>query len=158
VYICRVVAAGSNNAFAINGFGGMSNPEIVSFFIAFVIFNFYVVLMAASLAAFFFTAKPRHGRVRTAAIWHFVAAVWVMLAFISTVWGAPAEKSFTDVTGHSLSLNQPANITLFGTGIGRAGMLFVGFFFAMIAMLCMLTGFALGARQRRELREQALAY
>jgi hypothetical protein len=158
VYISSVIAAGSNNAFAINGFGGLTNPEIVSFFITFVIFNFYVVLMAASLAAFFVTAKSRHGRIRTAAVWHFVAAIWVMLAFISTVWGAPAEKAFTDVTGHNLSLNQAANITLGGLSLGRAGMLFVGFFFALIAILCMLIGLVRGAQQRRQIREQAFAY
>jgi hypothetical protein len=154
-----VIAAGSNNAFAINGFGGLTTAEIVSFFMVFIIFNAYVVLMAAALASFYFSARPRYGRVRTAAIWHFVAALWVMLAFISTVWGAPAEKSFVDSTAKALSLSQPSNFgwVLFGYPMGRAGMLFVGMIFAGVAVLCMLIGFVQGAQQRRELREQAFA-
>lgn len=152
-----MVAAGSNNAFAINGFTGLTNPQIVSFFFVFVLFNFYVVLMAAALASFYVTSKPRHGRVRTAAIWHFAAACVLILSFITTVWGAPAEKSFVDAAGTSLSLEQPANITVLGLGLGRAGMLFVGVFFAVVAINLMLIGFVQGARQKRELREQAFA-
>jgi len=152
-----VIAAGSNNAFAINGFGGMTNAEIVSFFFMFLIFNFYAMLMTAALVSFYVTSKPRHGRVRRAAVWHFVAALWVMLAFISTVWGAPAEKAFVDPAGKNLTLDQPANITIFGLQLGRSGMLFVGFIFAVIAIMCMFVGFAQGARQRRRIREEAFA-
>ena len=152
-----MIAAGSNNAFAINGFTGLSNPQIVSFFFVFLIFNGYVVLMTMSLAAFYVTSKPRHGQVRTAAIWHFAASCLVMLAFISTVWGAPAEKSFVNTPGDTLTLIQPANISVFGLGLGRADMLFVGMFLAGLAFLCMLIGFLRGARQKREIREAAYA-
>jgi len=139
-----VVAAGSNNAFAINGFGGLTTAQIVSFFIMFIIFNFYVVITAAALAAFYFTSKPRHGRVRRAAIWHFVALLWVGLAFISTVWAAPAEKSFVGNSGD--------------LGIGdRAHSAFIGFGFAAVAIACILIGLVQGARERRVIREEAYA-
>lgn len=154
-----MIAAGTNNAFAINGFTGLSNPQIVSFFFVFVIFNGYVVLEAAALAAFYVTAKPRHGRVRTAAIWHFVAACWVMLAFISTVWGAPAENAFVNSSHDALSLDQPSNFgwVLFGYPMGRAGMLFLGMLFAGAGVVSMMVGFVQGARQKRELRDEAYA-
>jgi hypothetical protein len=141
-----LAAAGDNNAFAINGFTGLHNPNIVSFFIVFVLFNGYVVLMAASLAAFYVTSKPRHGRVRTAAIWHFAASILFMLAFISTVWGAPAEKSFIGTSPTSLGVGQRAILLFVGMGA-----------FAGPGVLCMLIGFVQGGRQKREFREQALA-
>ena len=144
-----MIAAGSNNnAFAINGFAGLSNTQIFSFFFMFLLFNGYVVLEAISLAAFYVTAKPRHGRVRTAAIWHFAASVFFMLAFVSTVWGAPAEKSFIGNTTPPLQL-----------GIGqRAVALFIGIgLFAAPGVLCLMIGFLKGAQQKRELREQAYA-
>jgi len=140
-----MVAAAGNNAFAWNGFGGFSITEIFSFFMIFIIFNFYVTLMAAALAAFYVTAKPRHGRVRTAAVWHFIAAIWVMLAFITTVWAAPAEKSFLQDTGTAVGIGQ------------HAVKAFIGLGFAAVAIACMMIGFAQGARQKREIREQALA-
>lgn len=151
-----MIAAGSNNAFAINGFTGLTNPQIVSFFFVFLIFNFYVVLEAVALASFFVTGKPRHGRVRSAALWHFAAACVLILSFITTVWGAPAEKAFVSADGSSLSLSQAANITVFGYGVGRAAFMFIGFFFALVAINLMLMGFIQGARQKRELRERGL--
>lgn len=139
-----MIAAGSNNAFAINGFGGLTTTEIFSFFMVFIIFNFYAMLMAASLAAFYVTSKPRHGRVRRAAVWHFIATLWLMLAFVSTVWAAPAEKTFIS-SGTSL-------------GIGAAALrAFIGFGFAGIAILCMLIGLVQGAKERRVMREEAYA-
>jgi hypothetical protein len=110
----------------------------------FILFNGYVVLEAAALAAFYVTAKPRHGRVRTAAIWHFYAACLLMVSFISTVWGAPAEKTFLGDATH--------------LGIGqRAIMIFVGMAIAGVALLCMLIGFVAGGRQKRALREEVYA-
>ena len=140
-----MVAAATNNAFAINGFTGLTNTQIFSFLFMFILFNGYVVLMAGALASFYVTAKPRYGRVRTAAIWHFIAALWIMLAFISTVWGAPAEKSFIQ-----------DGTTNLGVG-SRTVSLFIGVGFAAVGVLCMLIGFVQGARQKRELREAALA-
>jgi hypothetical protein len=143
-----MIAAGSNNAFAINGFNGLSNTQIFSFLFVFILFNGYVVLEAASLLAFYFTSKPRHGRVRTAAIWHFAASLLFILAFISTVWGAPAEKSFIGTAVQPYEL-----------GVGsRAIALFIGMaIFAAPGVTCMLIGFVVGARQKRELREEAYA-
>lgn len=151
-----MIAAQTNNAFAINGFTGLSNPQIFSFLFVFLIFNFYVVLMAAALASFYVTSKPRHGRIRSAAIWHFAAACVLMLSFITTVWGAPAEKAFVNADGSRLSFSQGANITVFGYGVGRVTFMFIGLFFALVAINLMMIGFALGARQKRELRERAL--
>lgn len=151
-----MVAAGSNNAFAINGFTGLTNPQIVSFFFVFLIFNFYVVLTAVALASFYVTSKPRHGHVRSAALWHFAATCVLMLSFITTVWGAPAEKAFVNASGSALSLSQSANITVAGLGIGRVGMMFLGLVLAVVAMNLMLIGFVQGVRQKRELRDRAL--
>ncbi len=143
-----MVAAGSNNAFAINGFTGLSNTQIFSFFFMFLLFNGYVVLEAASLAAFYVTSKPRHGRVRTAAVWHFIAAMFFMLAFVSTVWGAPAEKSFigTSAPPYELGISIRAVALFIGVGL-----------FALPGVLCMLIGFVVGARQKRQIREEAYA-
>ena len=70
----------------------------------------------------------------------------MLLAFIGTVWGAPAEKTFLGGTG------------LATLGIGqRAINEFISMGFAFIAVLCMATGFALASRQNRALREEALA-
>jgi hypothetical protein len=134
-----------SNAFSINLFNGMTPAQIVSVILVFVIFNFYVVLITAALVTFYLTARPRHGRVRTAAIWHFVATLLILVAFISTVWGAPAEKTFIGSDTHSLGIAQ------------RAVMIFVGFAFAAAGIFFMLIGFAQGARQKRELREEAYA-
>jgi hypothetical protein len=68
-----------------------------------------------------------------------------MLAFISTVWGAPAEKGFLQNTGTNLGIGQ------------RATMLFLGLGFAFIGIVCMMIGFTRGARQKREIREGMLA-
>jgi hypothetical protein len=103
------------------------------------------VLMAASLAAFYVTSKPRHGRVRRAAVWHFIASLWVTLAFITTVWAAPAEKSFIANSGGGLGLGD------------RAHSAFIGFGFAAIAIFCILVGLVQGARERRIIREEAYA-
>src|SRR5438874_9704031 len=89
-----LVAADSPFPFSISGFTGLTTAQIISFLLMFVLFNFYVVLEAASLVAFYVTAKPRHGTVRTAAVWHFAATLLLLVSFISTVWCAPAEKTF----------------------------------------------------------------
>ena len=152
-----MMVAASNNAFAINGFTGLTTAQIFSFFMVFILFNGYVVLEAASLAAFYVASKPRHGQVRSAAVWHFWAACLVLVSFVTTVWGAPAEKSFVDISGKSVGLNQVANINLFGFGFGRADMIFVGMAVAGVAVVCMGIGFLKGGRQKREIREALYA-
>ncbi len=83
-------------------FAGLTNHEIISTLLGFLLFNGYVVLFAIALASFWVSSRPRRGRARTAAIWHFVASLWVMLAFVSTVWAAPVEKSFIDANQQPL--------------------------------------------------------
>jgi hypothetical protein len=144
--LANLIAVNNPFPFSISGFTGLTTAQIISFFIAFVIFNVYVVLLVVALVGFYFTSKPRHGKIRTAAIWHFYATCWMLLAFIGTVWGAPAEKTFLGGTG-------------LGTlGIGqRAINEFISMGFALVAVLCMATGFAMASRQNRALREEALA-
>ena len=133
--------------FSISGFTGLTTAQIISFFIVFVIFNAYVVLMVIALVAFYFTSKPRHGVVRTAAIWHFVAVLWMLMAFIGTVWAGARRED--------LHLCQLRLATL---GIGqRAINEFISMGFAFIAVVCMAIGFARGSVQNRAIREEVLA-
>jgi hypothetical protein len=135
--------ADSNSAFAINGFAGLHTAEQLSFWFVFILFNGYVVLEVIALAAFYFAARPRHGRPNPAAIWYFIASLWVVMAFISTVWAAPAEKAFVNVTGTSLAVGD------------RTIKVFIGLGFAAVAVTCMLIG-ALETVRRRRAAEQVL--
>ena len=76
-----------------------------------------------------------------------------------------AESGLTNLAGpnfvlnrsDALTLQQNPNITVFGLGLGRADMLFVGVVFAGAASICNLAGWVQGARQRRLIREEAYA-
>ena len=125
-----------------NLFGGMTKAQIVSAILAVAVFGLFVLLEAAALTAFYITSRPRRGRVRTAALWHAVAAIWFLLSIISTVWAAPAEKSFLTTAGN------------FGVG-DRMVKLFVGAAFAAVGIACMLSGGLVGARQARGLERDA---
>jgi hypothetical protein len=141
-----LIAVNNPFPFSISGFTGLTTAQIISFFLVFVIFNAYVVLIVIAMVALYFTSKPRHGVVRTAAIWHFVAVLLMLLAFIGTVWGAPAEKTFLGGTG------------LATLGIGqRAINEFISMGFAFIAVVCMAVGFARASSQNRAIREEVLA-
>src|SRR4029077_16290138 len=136
--LASLVAVNNPFPFSISGFTGLTTAQIISFFIVFVLFNFYVVLFVGPLVGFYFPAKPRHGKTRTAAIWHFYAILWMLAAFVATVWGAPAEKTFLGGTG------------LATLGIGqRAINEFISLGFAVIAMMCMVVGFLQASRQNR---------
>jgi hypothetical protein len=141
-----LIAVNNPFPFSISGFTGLTTAQIISFLIVFVIFNAYVVLTVIAMVGFYFTSKPRHGVVRTAAIWHFFAVVWMLAAFVGTVWGAPAEKTFLGGTG-------------LGTlGIGqRAINEFISMGFAFIAVVFMAVGFARASSQNRAIREEVLA-
>ena len=141
-----LIAVNNPFPFSISGFTGLTTAQIISFFIDFVIFNAYVVLIVIAMVGFYFTSKPRHGVVRTAAIWHVIAVLWMLAAFVGTVWGAPAEKTFLGGTG-------------LGTlGIGqRAINEFISMGFAFIAVVCMAVGFARASSQNRAIREEVLA-
>jgi NADH:ubiquinone oxidoreductase subunit 6 (subunit J) len=129
-----------------NLFQGMTNHEVVSSILGFALFNGYVVLLVISLAAFWVGSRPRRGRVRTAALWHLGAALWLMLAFVSTVWAAPVEKSF-------INADAPGEPFLAGE---RFGKVVIGLAFAAAGVLCMIVGAIRGGRQKRAEAQNAL--
>ena len=129
--------ASSGSAFAINGFAGLTGAQILSFWLSFILFNMYVVLEVGALATFYFAARPRSGRPNPAAIWYFIASLLVVISFISTVWGAPAEKTFLDDSGTYLAV---------GT---KAVKVFIGLGFAAVAVACMMMGAVDTARRKR---------
>jgi hypothetical protein len=130
----------------VNLFAGMSQHEIVSSILGFVLFNGYVVLLAVCLAAFWVSSRPRRGRVRSASLWHMGAALWIMLAFVSTVWAAPVEKSFVnpEVAGEPYFSGDRFAKVLIGLG------------FAAVGVLCMVTGAIQIGRQKREAARKAV--
>lgn len=130
-----------------NLFAGQTDHEIVSSILGFALFNGYVALLAISLAAFWATSRPRRGRVRVAALWHFAASLWMMLAFISTVWAAPVEKSFVDAD------QQPLEPFFQGA---RFQKVIIGLVFAAVAVLCMIVGAVQAGRHKRAAAQQAL--
>jgi len=136
--------ADSGSPFAINGFAGLTGAQQFSFWMTFLLFNAYVVLEVASLGAFYFASRPRGGRPNRAAIWYFAASLLVVMAFITTVWAAPAEKSFLDDSGTHLAI---------GT---KAIKVFIGLFgFALPAAVCLLAG-ALQTSSRRKAGQQSI--
>ncbi len=139
------LVANSGSAFAINGFAGLTGAQELSFWLAFILFNGYVMLEVICLAAFYFASRPRAGgRPNPAAIWYFLASVLVVLAFISTVWGAPAEKTFLDDSGTFLALG------------GRGFRVLIGLvLFAGGATMCLLIG-AVATARRKKAERQAL--
>lgn len=131
-----------------NLFAGLTDHEIVSAILGFILFNGYVVLLAIALTAFWVSSRPRRGRVGTAAIWHFIGALWVMLAFVSTVWAAPVEKSFIDADG------QPLTEPFFHGA--RFGKVIIGLCFAAVGMLFVIFGAVQSGKQKRAAAQQAL--
>jgi formate hydrogenlyase subunit 3/multisubunit Na+/H+ antiporter MnhD subunit len=126
-----------------NLFTGMTDRQIISALLMFALFNLFAMLEAAALAAFYIASKPsRGGRVRTASMWHLVAAFVFMWALVSTVWAAPAEKSFVE------------NGTMF-TG-ERFTKVIVGLVFMVIGLVSMLVGVIVAAAQKREAQRQSL--
>jgi hypothetical protein len=130
-----------------NLFQGMTNHEIVSSILGFLLFNGYVVLLVIALSAFWVTSRPRRGRVRVAAIWHIGAAFSIMWAFVSTVWAAPVEKSFLDADQQPL---EP-----FFQGV-RFQKVIIGLIFAAVGVLLMMVGAVRAGREKRAAAQQAL--
>jgi hypothetical protein len=130
----------------VNLFTGMTQHEIVSSILGFVLFNGYVVLLAVSLAAFWVSSRPRRGRVQTASLWHMAATAWIMLAFISTVWAAPVEKSF-------INPDVPGSPFLSGD---RFVKVLIGLGFAGVGVLCMVVGVVRSGRQKRDAARRAV--
>jgi hypothetical protein len=129
-----------------NLFNGMTDRQILSVALDFILFNGFVALEAMALAAFYVSSKPRRGRVRTAALWHMVAALWFLMSIISTVWAAPAEKSFINSDDGSEALFSGVRFQKVIWGLG----------FAAVGILCLIIGAVHGARQRRAWAQQAL--
>ncbi|HXA28549.1 MAG TPA: hypothetical protein VN193_07355 [Candidatus Angelobacter sp.] len=127
-----------------NLFTGMTDRQIISAVLMFALFNLFVLLEAAALAAFYIASRPsRGGRVRTAAAWHLAAAFVFMWSVISTVWAAPAEHSFVDPNG-----------TMFaGDNFGKV---IVGLIIAAVGLLFMGIGAVGAAAQKREAARQSL--
>jgi hypothetical protein len=127
-----------------NFFTGMTDRQIISAILMVALFSFYAMLMAASLAAFYISSKPsRGGRVRTAALWHLGGTLWFLMAAVSSVWAAPAEKSFVDANG-----------TMFAGD--RFTKVIVGLVFMVIGLACMVAGAFGAASQKREAARQSL--
>jgi hypothetical protein len=136
------LVASTGSAFAINGFAGLTGAQQLSFWLSFILFNGYVVLEAACLASFYFAARPRGGgHPNPAAVWYFIAALWVVMAFITTVWAAPAEKAFLDDSGTFIAV---------GT---RTVKVFIGLGFAAVAVACLLIGVMETSRRKRAERQ-----
>lgn len=130
-----------------NLFTGMTDHEIASSILGFVLFNGYVILLVMSLATFWVTSRPRRGRVRVSALWHMAATMWIMLAFISTVWAAPVEKSFIDAD------QQPMEPFFQGVRFQKVE---IGLAFAAVGVICMVIGAVRGGRAKRAAAQQTL--
>jgi hypothetical protein len=128
-----------------NFFTGMTDRQIISAIVMIALFSFYAMLVAASLAAFYISSKPsRGGRVRTAALWHLAGTICFMFALVTTVWAAPAEKSFVDANG-----------TMFAGDRFFHGVI-PGLVFMFAGLSAMTLGAFGAAAQKREAARQSL--
>jgi len=128
----------------VNLFTGMTDRQIISAVLMFALFNLWVILEAAALGAFYVSSRPsRGGRIRTASAMYLVAAFWFLWSLISTVWAAPAEKSFVDTNG-----------TMFAGD--RFTKVIVGLVLMVIGLGSMLMGAVMNASQKREAARQSL--
>jgi uncharacterized membrane protein len=128
----------------VNLFTGMTDRQIISAVLMFALFNLFVICEAGALAAFYISSRPtRGGRVRTGSLLYVVAGLIFMVAVISTVWAAPAEKSFVDPNG-----------TMFaGDGFTKV---IIGVGIMVIGLVFMLAGAVVTAGQKREAARQSL--
>ncbi len=128
-----------------NLFTGMSNRQVWSAVLMVGLFTFWVLCEAAALAAFYVSSRPsRGGRVRTGSLVYLVAAFWFMWSLISTVWAAPAEKSFVDTNG-----------TMFAGD--RFTKVIVGLVFMVFGFVTMAAGAMVTSAQKREAARESLA-
>lgn len=129
-----------------NLFTGLTNRQIISAVLMFGLFTLFALCEAAALAAFYIASRPtRRGHVRTGALLHLVGGFWFLWSMISTVWAAPAEKSFVDTNG-----------TMF-SGSRFFGGVIPGLVFMVLGLLSMLAGAAVTSAQKREAAQQSLA-
>jgi hypothetical protein len=129
----------------VNGLTGMTWPEPLSLLLSFLFFGAYVTAEAGALALFYMASRPRYGRIRTAAAWHFTAALWFMAAIIALgVWASPAEKSFVDdPTLSRLFPFTPFNLSW------RFDKVEISVLFFLVGAVCTAVGAVRGGRQRR---------
>ena len=129
-----------------NLFTGMTDRQIASAVLMVGLFTFWAMCEAGALAAFYISSRPnRGGRVRTGALWHVVAALIFMVSLISTVWAAPAEKSFVDSDG-----------TMFAGERFTHGVI-PGLVFMVFGFGAMIIGGVVTSAQKREAARQSLA-
>lgn len=128
-----------------NLFTGMTDRQIWSAVLMIGLFTFWAMCIAASLVAFYISSRPtRGGHVRTGSLWHIVAMLLFLVSMLSTVWAAPAEKSFVDTNG-----------TMF-TG-DRFIKVIVGLVFMFAGFVAMAVGAAVTGQQKRESAQRSLA-
>src|ERR1039458_3526837 len=119
-----------------NLFHGLTTNQIISFFISGGVFTLYAALVALSLYAFYVASRPIGGRVRTAALWHFLALLFFMTSIITEVWAAPAEKSFVATDNDNLlDIGR-----LFQDPNARMQKVVLGLVISGVGVLCMIIG------------------
>jgi hypothetical protein len=127
----------------VNLFTGMTDRQIISAVLMFALFNLFAICEAGALAAFYISSRPaRGGRVRTGSLLHIVAGLLFFVALVSTVWAAPAEKSFVD------------NGTMFSGD--RFVKVIIGLAFMVAGLATMVMAALVTASQKREAARQAL--
>ena len=127
-----------------NLFTGMTDRQIISAVLMFALFNLFAICEAGALAAFYISSRPaRGGRVRTGSLFHIGAGLLFFVSIVSTVWAAPAEKSFVDANG-----------TIFAGD--RFIKVIVGLVFMVAGLATMLVGAVVTAGQKREAARQSL--
>jgi len=128
-----------------NLFTGLTDRQDISAVLMLVLFTAFAMCEAAALAAFYVSSRPtRGGRVRTGSLWHIVAGLMFLVSVISTVWAAPAEKSFVDANGTMFSGDRFVKVL-------------VGIAFMLIGLACMVVGAIVTGAQKRESARQSLA-
>ncbi|HXA28190.1 MAG TPA: hypothetical protein VN193_05525 [Candidatus Angelobacter sp.] len=127
-----------------NLFTGFTDRQIISAVLMFALFNLFAICEAGALTAFYISSRPaRGGRVRTGSLLYIAAALIFMISVVSTVWAAPAEKSFVDPNG-----------TMFaGDGFTKV---IVGLIIMVVGLVVMLAGAVVTAGQKREAQRQSL--
>jgi uncharacterized membrane protein len=134
-----------------NLFTGMSQNQVISSGLTFVLFNGYAVLLAAALIGFHFCSRPVPRRVRLGALWHVAAVLLIMLAFVTMVWAAPAEKSFLN-GDNLLDISAPSLSAFLDLRLAKVIM---GVAFAGLGFVCIVLGTVVSVRQRRRIQAEA---
>ncbi len=131
---------------AMNLFNGMTHDQIISAVIMIALFSAFAGLVVIALAAFYVTARPRAGRIRTGAAWHLGALFWFLWANIACVWASPAENSlYSQTTKQSFDL-----------GYARTQKVMWALGFAAVGCLCLGIGWIVSSGQARVAQRNAV--